>query len=214
MADPNTARELSETRLRAAEAIAREAGALARRRFVDASFEVRFKGPQDYLTEVDGETEDLIAAGVKHIFPLDGFVGEERDPRRAQEGGAVWVVDPIDGTANFARGVPYFCVSIACVADGGIEAGVIYDPMRDELFAARRGGGARLNGAPMSASPAETLANSTVEVGWNSRAGATKYLDLLRRIVLQGASPFRTGSGRSELLMSPRGDATRTLSIT
>jgi myo-inositol-1(or 4)-monophosphatase len=107
----------------------------------------------------------------------------------------VWVVDPIDGTANFARGVPHFCVSIACVADGRVEVGVIYNPMLDELFAARRGGGARLNGAAMSPSSATSLANCAVEVGWNSRAGFAQYVDLLRRVASTGASPSRTGSG-------------------
>ena len=168
---------------------------MARRRFLDKSFKVGFKGPQDYLTEVDGETEELIASRLIQAFPSDGFIGEETKARAAGQGGAVWVVDPIDGTANFARGVAHFCVSIACVAAGRVEVGVIYDPMRDELFAARRGGGARLNGAPISASPAESLASSAVEVGWNMRAGADQYVDLLRRVASSGASPYRTGSG-------------------
>jgi myo-inositol-1(or 4)-monophosphatase len=191
----DAAAALMDMRLLAAQAVAREAGAAARRRFRDRSFAVAFKGPQDYLTEVDGETEAFIAERLIRVFPADGFVGEESSARPAGKGGAVWVVDPIDGTANFARGVPHFCVSIACVADGRTEVGVIYDPMVDELFAARRGGGARLNGAPISPSRASSLANSAVEVGWNSRAGAAQYVDLLRRIASTGASPSRTGSG-------------------
>ena len=127
---------------------------MARRRFLDQSFTVGFKGPQDFLTEVDGETEAFIAERLLQVFPTDGFIGEESKARPAGEGGAAWVVDPIDGTANFARGVPHFCVSIACVAADKVEVGVIYDPMRDELFSGRRGGGARLNGALMRASAA------------------------------------------------------------
>ncbi|RBP12890.1 myo-inositol-1(or 4)-monophosphatase [Roseiarcus fermentans] len=187
--------DVMQLRWLGAQAVAREAGALARKRFLDSSFHVGFKGPQDYLTEVDGETEDLIAARLHGAFPRDGFIGEETAGRPVRDGGAVWVVDPIDGTANFARGVPHFCVSIACVLDNAVEIGVIYDPMREELFAARRGGGAFLNGAPIRASDATALANSTIEVGWNMRAGVAKYLDLLRRVSLWGASPFRTGSG-------------------
>jgi myo-inositol-1(or 4)-monophosphatase len=186
---------LMDMRLLAAQAIAREAGAIARRRFLDRSFAVKFKGPQDYLTEVDGETEAFIAERLLRVFPTDGFIGEESQARPAGPGGAVWVVDPIDGTANFARGVPHFCVSIACVADDRAEVGVIYNPMLDELFAARRGGGARLNGAPISASRAASLANASVEVGWNSRAGFGQYVDLLSRVASTGASPSRTGSG-------------------
>ena len=184
-----------QLRLLAAEAVAREAGALARRRFDSAAFKVVFKGPQDYLTEVDGETEDLIARRLHEAFPRDGFIGEESVGRPAPDGAAVWVVDPIDGTANFARGIGHFCVSIACVVGRRIEVGVIYDPVRDELFAARRGAGAFVNGAPMKTSEATSLANATVEIGWNMRAGVSKYLDLLRRVALWGAAPFRTGSG-------------------
>ena len=177
---------LMDMRLLAAEAVAREAGAMARRRFLDQSFTVGFKGPQDYLTEVDGETEALIAERLLQVFPADGFIGEESKARPAGESGAAWVVDPIDGTANFARGVPHFCVSIACVAADRIEVGVIYDPMLDELFAGRRGAGARLNGAPMRASAANALASSAIEVGWNMRAGAEQYVDLLRRVASDG----------------------------
>src|SRR5271154_6959180 len=176
---------LMDMRLLAAQAVAREAGAMARRRFLDRTFTVGFKGPQDFLTEVDGETEAFIAERLLGIFPSDGFIGEESKARPAGEGGAAWVVDPIDGTANFARGVPHFCVSIACVAAGKVEVGVIYNPMLDELFAARRGGGARLNGALIRASDATSLASSSVEIGWNLRAGPDQYVALLRR----GGSP-------------------------
>jgi len=182
-------------RLLAAEAVAREAGAFMRRRFVDASFKIGFKGPQDYLTEVDGETEELISTRLGKAFPHDGFIGEETAARESRNGEPVWVVDPIDGTSNFARGAPHFCVSIACLHGPRIEAGVIYDPMRDELYSAFRGGGARLNGETIRPSEATTLANSAIEVGWNARAGADRYLDLLRRVALRGAAPLRTGSG-------------------
>ncbi len=108
----------------------------------------------------------------------------------------MWVVDPIDGTANFARGVPHFCVSIACVADGRIEVGVIYNPMLDELFAARRGGGAWLNGAPMSASEREFarqfLGRGRLEL---ARGASPNMSTFMRRVASTGASPSRTGSG-------------------
>jgi myo-inositol-1(or 4)-monophosphatase len=193
MTEPKTTP--NEMRLLAAEAVAREAGALVRRRFLDKSFTVGFKGPQDYLTEVDAETERLVASRLLEVFPSDGFLGEETEGRAVADGAALWVVDPIDGTANFARDVPHFCVSIACVASGEVEVGVIYDPMRDELFAARRGGRSRLNGSPIRASQAAALDKSSVEIGWNVRGGADKYLGLINRIVSGGATPLRTGSG-------------------
>ena len=124
------------TRFLVACALARAAGEIAKRRFSRReSFTVGFKGPQDYLTEVDGEVERLIATRLHEAFPGDGFIGEEGEGRVGQPGAPIWVVDPIDGTSNFARGAPHFCVSIAAVVGREVEIGVIYDPMVDELFA-------------------------------------------------------------------------------
>ncbi len=185
-----------DLRFEAAKALAHEAGDLARRRFLDrTSFTVGFKGPQDYLTEVDGEVEKLIAGRLGTLFPGDGFIGEEGAAREAMDGHPIWVVDPIDGTANFATGVPHFCVSIAAVVGREIEIGVIYAPMVDELFAARRGAGASLNGVAMKASPAKELAVASVEIGYNRRTTLEKYLGLLARVGATGASVLRCGSG-------------------
>jgi myo-inositol-1(or 4)-monophosphatase len=185
-----------QNRFLAAAAIAREAGALARRRFLDrSSFTIGFKGPQDFITEVDGETERLIQSRVSAIFPDDGFIGEEGDGVAGKTDAPVWVVDPIDGTSNFARGVPHYCVSIACVLGRTMEVGVIYDPMLDELFCARRGAGAWLNGVPMKTSATTELGSATVEVGWNLRAGSPAFLALLGRVVDTGAGVIRAGSG-------------------
>jgi myo-inositol-1(or 4)-monophosphatase len=185
-----------QTRFLAACAIAREAGALAQRRFLDkSSFTVRFKGRQDFLTEVDGETERLIASRVAECFPRDGFLGEEGGVSANASDGPLWVVDPIDGTSNFARGVPHYCVSIACIIDRSIEVGVIYNPMLDELFCARRGAGAWLNGAPMQVADTTDLEVAAIEVGWNTRYGSNKYTELVGRVVATGAAVARTGSG-------------------
>lgn len=185
-----------QNRLLAACAVAREAGALARRRFLDRkSFTIGFKGPQDFITEVDGEVEKLIRARLIGIFRDDGFIGEEGGVAPGAEGAPSWVVDPIDGTANFARGTPFYCVSIALIRNRDIEAGVIYDPMLDELFAARRGAGAFLNGVPLKVSDTVSLAKATVEVGWNMRFGAEDFLGVMGRIVATGAGVVRAGSG-------------------
>jgi myo-inositol-1(or 4)-monophosphatase len=185
-----------DTRFLVACALAREAGEVAKRRFVDrGSFTVGFKGPQDYLTEVDGEVERLIATRLRQLFPEDGFIGEEGEGRPGEAGAPVWVVDPIDGTANFARGTPHFCVSIAAVVDREIEIGVIYDPMLDEMFAARRGAGATLNTVPMRVADTRDLKAATIEVGWNMRSGADKYIAMVSRIVAMGSGVVRSGSG-------------------
>ncbi len=122
--------------------IAREAGALMRRRFIERDAGAyKLKGRHDFITEVDGEVERFVAARLEAAFPDDGMIGEEGASR---PGAQLWIVDPIDGTANFARGISHFCISIALLAGGETVVGVIYDPMRDEMFAARKGGGARL----------------------------------------------------------------------
>ena len=184
-------------RLLVAAAVAREAGQVAKRRFLDrTSFTIGFKGPQDYLTEVDGEVERLIATRLHAAFPGDGFIGEEGEGRAAKPGQPIWVVDPIDGTSNFARGAPHFCVSIAAVVERQVEVGVIYDPMVDELFAARRGGGATLNGQPIRAASTGDLKAAIIEVGWNMRSSAEAFLALFGRVVTSGrGGDAAAGSG-------------------
>ena len=180
----------------AAAAIARAVGVIAKRRFLDrGSFTVTFKGPQDFLTEVDSEAERLIAGRLQEAFPEDGFIGEEGARRAAEAGAPTWVVDPIDGTSNFARGAPHFCVSIAAIVEKEIEIGVIYNPMLDELFFARKGEGAFLNGQRMRPSSTRALQEAAIEVGWNARGGADLYLGLLQRVLATGAVAYRTGSG-------------------
>jgi myo-inositol-1(or 4)-monophosphatase len=185
-----------QSRFVAACAVAREAGVVARRRFLDrSSFTIGFKGPQDFVTEVDGEVERLIQSRLLEIFAGDGFIGEEGPGLASPPGAPVWVVDPIDGTSNFARGVPHYCVSIACVVGRFVEVGVIYDPMRDELFCARRGAGAQLNGVALRVADTAALGKATIEIGWNLRGGEGAYVALLTRIVSTGAGIIRAGSG-------------------
>jgi myo-inositol-1(or 4)-monophosphatase len=177
-------------------AIAREAGALSRRRFLDRdSFTVGFKGPQDFITEVDGEVEKLIRSRLNEAFPQDGFIGEESGAAAGGAGEPIWVVDPIDGTSNFARGTPFYCVSIACILGREIEVGVIFNPMGDELFATRRGAGATLNGVPLKAANTTALDRATIEIGWNMRSSMQTFIDLLARVAAAGSGVVRSGSG-------------------
>lgn len=181
----------------AAEAVAREAADHVRRRFRDrSSFTLGFKGHQDYITEVDGEVERLIVERLARSFPRDGFLGEEGGARGASEPEGLWVVDPIDGTANFARGIPHFCVSIALVEAGAVVAGIIVDPMMDEVFSARRGAGALLNGAPMRVSDTSDMTRATIEIGWNlRRGGIPAFMGIVERVTSTGAGMLRAGSG-------------------
>ena len=186
--------ELS-VRLHAAAALAHEAGALALRRFRERGFKIGLKGPQDFLTEVDQEVERLVFARLHALFPQDGFIGEEGAGRVAHAGAPTWVVDPIDGTANFARGTPHFCVSIALTDGETALAGAIYDPAVDELFTAQAGGGAFLNGEPIRVRDTTDMRAAAVEVGWNLRSGPEAFLTVMRRVAESGAAPMRCGSG-------------------
>jgi myo-inositol-1(or 4)-monophosphatase len=185
-----------EFRFEVAKGLAREAGAVAKRRFLDrSSFTVGLKGPQDFLTEVDGEVEQLIAKRILKLFPQDGFIGEEGAGRKSAADTAVWVVDPIDGTTNFAHNIPHWCISIAAVVGLEVEVGVIYDAMHDELYAARRGHGATLNAAKIKPSDTAELKRATVEVGWNMRSPRQEFMGLLGRVAAAGSAVTRTGSG-------------------
>ena len=179
----------------AACALARSAGEIARRRFLDrASFKVGLKGPQDFVTDVDGEIERFLAARFGEAFPEDGFLGEEEGKGRvAKPGAPTWVVDPIDGTGNFTRGVASFCVSIAAVRDHEVEVGVIYDPLADELFAARRSAGATLNDAPLSVATTSDLGAAAIEVVW-SRRQSKAFLEVAERVVGAGAALMNIGA--------------------
>jgi myo-inositol-1(or 4)-monophosphatase len=192
-----------QTRLLVATAIAHEAGTLARRRFLDrSSVVVSFKGHQDYLTETDGEVERLVAGRLAAAFPEDGLIGEEGGSRHGE---GTWIIDPIDGTANFARGVPHFCISIGFIHKGMPEVGVIYAPMQDEMYAARRGAGATLNGMPLAVSTITNMREATVEIGWSPRRPAQEYMRLLERTYELGASVRRAGSGSLGLAYTAAG---------
>jgi myo-inositol-1(or 4)-monophosphatase len=156
--------------------IAREAGACLRN-FFAAGVETEYKGDVDLVTVADRTSEKLIRERLAAVFPEHGVFGEE-GTRERMEGEFRWYVDPLDGTTNFAHGFPQFCVSlglehrpagIAPGEDGTIVAGVVYDPMRDELYAAERGRGAWLNGKPMHVSRIGVLAESLVSTGFPSK---------------------------------------------
>jgi myo-inositol-1(or 4)-monophosphatase len=183
-------------RFLAACAIAREAGAMAKSAFRSRTAEssIKFKGPQDYLTESDAKVELLIRDRLANAFPDDGFLGEETGSK-PRDDTPTWVVDPIDGTANFARGIPHFCVALGVVSNGRTEIGVIYNPMADELFAAMRGKGATLDGAPIHVSATADLHAATIEIGWSSRIAVDPYIELVRRVKKGGANVRRAGSG-------------------
>lgn len=165
--------ETSATALRviAAEA-ARAAGGLLRERFVAGG--ERATGskstPTDPVSDADTAAEQTIRDLLAARRPGDAVLGEEGGETQAGEG-LRWIVDPLDGTVNFLFGVPQWCVSVAVHDNEGGLVGVVFDPLRDELFAAERGGPATLNGATLTASASEELATSLVATGFSYDAG-------------------------------------------
>ncbi|KSV74409.1 inositol monophosphatase family protein [Ensifer sp. ENS02] len=173
--------------------VIRSAGALVLDGF-KASAERGFslKGPQDFLTETDAASEAHIRDAIATHFPADAFLGEEGGGTVADR---VWVVDPVDGTANFARGIPHFCISITYVEHGRAEIGAIYNPAHDELYFCRRGEGATLNGKVITVSSTATFDAASVEMGWSRRVPDETYLETMRQMLEKGANVRRGASG-------------------
>ncbi len=194
-------------RLAAAEAVAREAGSLARSFYEGRdSLEIESKGAQDLVSKADREVETLIRDRLSSLFPDDGFVGEEHAHALVDPAiGGHWVIDPIDGTWCFLNGIGAWCVSLAYERAGRIEVGVIYDPMAGELFAAARGLGARLNGRKIRVSPSTSLDNGTVSLGYSLRCPHQEMLPLFEKLLASGGMYHRHGSGALGLAWTAAG---------
>lgn len=176
-----------------AEAVVREARALALGYFESRDrLGTRMKGFQDFLTEADGAVENFIRSRVAEVFPDDGFLGEEGGGSASDR---LWIVDPIDGTANFARGEPYWCISVAFLQGGVPAIGVIDVPLLGETFSATRGEGAVRNGVPIRVADTPTFETASIEIGWSPRRTAEDYIGLIREVMARGASVKRSASG-------------------
>jgi myo-inositol-1(or 4)-monophosphatase len=172
-------------------AVAREAGEMTRQFFLKP-IEVKLKGKQDFITEADGAVERLIVGRLKERFPKDAFLGEEGGA--SGKGDNLWVIDPIDGTANFANRIPHFCVSIAFMAGGELLLGAISAPMYGELYRARAGKGAFLNDRRMRVSDAD-IKRAIIELGWSVRRPTRAYTSMVESVLATGATFQRAGSG-------------------
>jgi len=144
--------------------VARQAGALLRS-FYERGVTTEYKGEIDLITEADRASEDLILRALSTQFPTHGFFAEESGERDSDTS-HVWLIDPLDGTTNFAHGYPIFCVALALQIVRQSVLSVIYDPMRDELFTAQHDHGAFLNGRSIRVSRTETLAQSLLATGF------------------------------------------------
>jgi myo-inositol-1(or 4)-monophosphatase len=171
-------------------ALARDAGKLAHRGFGTSA--TTMKGRHDVVTAMDSEVERFIRDAIAKRYPQDAIIGEEEG---GGAGDRLWLIDPIDGTANYARGLPRYCVSIGYLEHGVPTLGAIYDPSHDWLYAAARGEGAWRDGERLAVSPVAEMNAATVECGWSTRRPASAYVDLLARVFEAGGAIRRAGSG-------------------
>ncbi len=183
-----------DARFAAAQALAREAGALAvaLRSGPATSFAIESKSVLDFATEADRAVERLVIERLGKRFG-DGVLGEEYGAQQ-EAVDRLWVVDPVDGTFNFMHALPVWCVSLAFMHRGEIEIGIIYNPDSNEMFTARRGRGAFLNGVKLAVSAGRHAA-PLIEVGHSNRQPLTQYLDLIGRVFAAGCEFRRLGSG-------------------
>ena len=187
--------DLLETATRAAmlagEVIQKKLGSISKS-------DIDVKQASDFVTKVDRESEELIINTIRRNFPDHNFLAEES---LKESGRHLWIIDPLDGTTNFIHQYPVFSVSIALKFEGEVILGVVYDPMRQELFTAEKGNGAFLNGNPFKISPITDLAESLIATGFPFRKKEIidDYLKLFRNIFDQVSDIRRAGSAAIDL---------------
>jgi myo-inositol-1(or 4)-monophosphatase len=204
--DPEELEALVATAVEAAEAGA----AVLRRYFRGTDLEVRLKGAHDFVTKADKESEAAILAILLGRYPDHHVLAEESGAsHEAGPGDDVcqWIIDPLDGTSNFLHGLPVFCVSIGCRRGGELLAGVILDPMGDNLFTACKGGGAWWNGRRMKVGGNPGLPSAFLATGYpfRVRAALDLYLDIFRDIFLQCRGIRRCGAAALDLAYTAAG---------
>lgn len=180
---------------------ARTAGNIIARNFESRdNLEVESKGANDFVTKVDKDAEQAIISKIKQSYPEHSFVGEE--------GGIVegnpdfkWIIDPLDGTTNFVKGIPHFCVSIALQYKGRLDQAVVFDPLRGELFTASRGSGAQLNGFRIRTGARKDLTNSILATAFPFKNKDTlgTAMQSFSAIFTQCGDVRRTGSAALDM---------------
>ena len=171
--------------LEVAEKTAREAGVILLENLGKVK-EIEFKAKNSLVTEVDKLSEEIIITNIKNSFPEHGIFAEESG-RDSNTSPHVWLIDPIDGTTNYAHAYPFFSISIALEINGEVEVGLVYDPVKDEMFTAEKGKGAFLNGGSITVSKSHAIEHSHVctgfmhEVEWMVEANIKHFGNFIRR---------------------------------
>jgi myo-inositol-1(or 4)-monophosphatase len=193
-----------------AEEIARAAGNVVRDGYGQPG-NVRLKSARDVVTDVDVRAETSLVTAIRDRFPDDSILTEEAGLVGAAGAARLWVLDPLDGTVNYASAIPYFSVSVALVVDGRPAVGVVYDPLRDDLYAASAGGPARLNGREVRVSPKERLIDCVVSLtilgagGLERERAITPAIRIHRRMGSAALSLASVGAGRFDAFVQNGG---------
>jgi len=181
------------------ETLARRAGGILRHAY-GKKMKVQHKGVIDLVTEADHRSEAYLIGEIRRLFPEHRILTEESG-LHAGDGYSQWLIDPLDGTVNFAHGVPIFCVSVAYLENGQIRLGVVYEPLRDECFSAALGQGAFLNGHAITCSSAADLNESLLTTGfpYDVRTRQSNNLDWYAYFALRSQGVRRLGSAALDL---------------
>ena len=165
------------------------------------SLNVVQKQRMDYASEVDADAEKAIVKELRRAYPDYGVLGEESGHMAGRNARMQWVIDPLDGTSNYLRGFPHYCVSIALVDNGEPTDAVIFDPLRNDLFTASRGAGAQLNERRIRVADRKELAGAMITTGFppRERARAGAQLECVRELLVHAEDIRRTGSAALDL---------------
>lgn len=163
--------------------------------------EVELKGTNDIVTNVDKDAEYIIVETIRKSYPKHTIIGEECGLLVGEDNDFQWVIDPIDGTANFIKGIPHFAVSIALKVKGKLDQAVIYDPIRGEVFSASRGKGAQLNGFRIRVNKTKDLNSTILATGFpfNKKQHINAYMEMFKSLFLKSADMRRAGSPALDL---------------
>ncbi len=189
---------MSSTRLEFATQLARQAGGLLRTGYA-SDFSIEHKGAVDLVTDYDRRSEVLLIQSIQKEFPEDAILSEESGV--LGQGAYTWVLDPLDGTTNFAHRLRHFSVSIACASNGRPFLGVVYDPMADELFTASEGEGAWLGSRRLQVSDGDQLDQSLLATGfpYDLRTNPNNNINHFAHLALRARAVRRLGSAALEL---------------
>ncbi|QBY05181.1 inositol-1-monophosphatase [Thalassotalea sp. HSM 43] len=181
---------------------ARSAGNVIARTFEQTDkIEIEAKGSNDFVTNVDTQAEQIIIDTILKSYPDHSIISEERGIIAGKDADYQWVIDPLDGTTNFVKGIPHFAVSIALKVKGKLDQAVIYDPIRGELFTASRGKGAQLNNVRIRVNNMKELNGTVLATGFpfKQKASIDAYLGMFKDLFAKTADMRRAGSAALDL---------------